>query len=173
MSFTSAIGVGTASDDERVLLELTESQPAAEILDRMNNSLPPGMRVLSVDVVPENTKSPLSELNASEYMITLRCLDGCTPDAIEQSIRDLLDAGEIRITRERDGRTKEIDLRQYLVDAGITGYHGSTIDLGVTLKSTNSGGARPLDVIQALRRSSPNLATAGIRRLRQFKCSCD
>lgn len=163
MSFGSAIGVGVTSDDERIVLDLASAENPQEVKERLNSTLPNGLQVLEAEVVPEGVKSPISSLNASEFEITV---EG-DAEEIGRAIDHLMSYEEIRIIRVREGKSKEIDIRPYLMEAGINSKDGLT-NIRVSLRSTSTGGAGPRDFVQALRDRLPNLIVRRVHRLRQF-----
>lgn len=167
MSFGSAIGVGVTSEDERILLELTDTEDPSDIRDRLNGQLPRGIQVLSVEVIPEGQKNPLSYLNASEFRIVLSCEDGCTPLAVRTAVEAMLAAETVKVAREREGNIREIDLRPYLVSADVSSEDGNIVIL-VGLSSGTSGGAGPKDFLSALNTAVPGVQVKEISRVRQF-----
>lgn len=168
MSFSGAIGVGVESEDERVMLELTEPMDPNVILDRLNARMTPDLRAVSVEAIPEGVKSPLSETNAAEYLLTLECPGECEDHSINTAIQAVLASPEVRVIRVREKGTQEVDIRPYLLSAAISCLEDRNVVIDVNLMSTNSGGARPQDFAQALERHIPGLALRRIRRIRQF-----
>lgn len=167
MSFGSAIGVGVTSDDERIVLELASNQDACDIEERLNSQLPDGLQVLETEVVSDGVKSPLSELNASQFRITLEC----DSEAINMAIEKILSSDEVRIVREREGKTKEIDIRPYISEINIVKADDRKVVIDVSLRSSDSGGASPKDFVQALRSLVSNLVVRKMHRLRHFHIS--
>ena len=161
MSFGSAVGVGVTSDDERIVLELAAHMPASDVKDALNSLLPKGMGVLEAEVLPEGVKRTPS--TGSQFRLMVR------GDALEikKAVDELLQSKELRVTRVREDRTKEIDLRPNLVEAGVTGSDGDSVTLEISLRSGDSGGARPQDFMQALEQKVPNTVLLSVHRIRQ------
>jgi radical SAM-linked protein len=168
MSFGSAVGVGVTSDDERIVLELASPMSESEMRDTLNGQLPKGLSVVAVEAVPDGVKSPIAALNASEFRMTILCGEGCDPAAVVQAVRKMNSPGELRVVREREGKTKEFDLKPYLLRADVIEYRGKRMVIEVGLKSTDSGGAGPRDFMQALSASVPNPEVEAVHRIRQF-----
>ncbi|MHB0999030.1 MAG: TIGR03936 family radical SAM-associated protein [Armatimonadota bacterium] len=165
MSFGGAIGVGVSSDDERFILELIQPVDSSEIMERLNNNLPPGLRILSAEQVPDSVKSPLTELNASDFRIIVSCAD-CSE--IETIIRQIMDSSEYKITRVRAKGSKVVDIRQYIIDIRVLECIDDIAAIYASLLSTTSGGGRPQDIIQVLSEKIPDLVLKETRRLKQY-----
>lgn len=168
MHFAGAIGVGVTSDDERIMLDLTEYEPAMEITDRLNNVLPAGLEILGAEDVPEGMKSPLARLNASEYRITLRCPAEFAAETVSAVIDELLAASEVKVVRQRDV-TKQVDIRPYILGVKVGECSLGKLVLTVELQTGSAGGARPQDLAQALSERIPGLDVDNIHRVRQFE----
>jgi radical SAM-linked protein len=168
MSFCGAIGVGVLSEDERIVITLAQPLPAETVMERLNGQIPPGMEVAGAEEVPEGTKSPLAVLNASEYSITV---SGPGTEEVESAARELFKETSVRVTRTRKDGLKEVDIRPYLLElSGIESEGGITI-ARVCLASGSTGGARPQDFVEALKKSLPDLAVKEMKRLRQYSFS--
>ncbi|MHB0913761.1 MAG: TIGR03936 family radical SAM-associated protein [Armatimonadota bacterium] len=154
MSFGQATSLGATSDDERIVVDLTRPEP--KIAEKLNRELPPGMKVLSSEVMPDGAK-PLAGLTASEFRIKF-CAD---PVALKQAVSELLAAKEVRAARIRDGRKKEIDIRPHILSAEVS-------DSEVTV-SLSSEGAGPRDFVSALAEKVSGLIVEKVHRVRQYR----
>jgi radical SAM-linked protein len=171
MSFSSAIGVGVTSDDERIVLELIHPESPSYVQKRLNAVMPKGMEVVCAKDVPEEVKSPLSKLNASEFRLTL--MSSSFPNGnVEVAINELLARPEVRIRREREGKTKEVDIRPGILEVHVSAGDGGVFVVNVSLRTGESGGVRPQDFIKALEEYVPDLSVKSIHRVRQFHVEC-
>ncbi|HEY3298645.1 MAG TPA: TIGR03936 family radical SAM-associated protein [Armatimonadota bacterium] len=168
MSFGNAIGVGVTSEDERIQLDIAVPCEPAEIMDMLNIKLPPGIQVTEAEFVQEGVKSPISRLNASEYLFTA-AKDGCTLDAVQAALAAMLASGEIRVIREKEGSRKEIDIRQYLLDASAVESEDGSIVMDISLGSGDTGGAGTRDFVKAITKLLPEIQVTSICRKRQFQ----
>ena len=161
MSFGSAVGVGVTSDDERIILELAEPMAASEVKEALNSMLPEGIEVLEAEALPEGTKRVAT--TGSQFRLIVQG----DSSAIEKAAGELLESKEIPVTRVRENRTKESDLRPNLIEARVTGSDGDSVILEIGLRSGDSGGARPQDFMQALEQKVPNIVLLSVHRVRQ------
>jgi len=168
MSFGAAIGVGVTSDDERIVLELASPMPPYEVKERLNFSLPGGIRVLDAEAVPEGVRSPLSEVRASRFRVDLACDGSCDPSEVEEAVRGLFESDEVIVTRTQKDKTKDVNIRPHLLSARVVEFDAGTISLEVDLGFSDSGGAMPRDFVQALQRRMANLSLKRIHRMQQI-----
>lgn len=168
MHMASAIGVGVTSDDERIMLDLAEREPADEIMCRLNSALPAGMEILGAEDLPEGVKSPLSRLNGAEYRITFRCPAELDERTALAKVDDLLSAEEVKVVRKR-GETKEFDIRPFILGVEAGECSGGRLVLTARLQSGSSGGARPQDLAEALADRIPGLDVEKIHKLRSLE----
>jgi radical SAM-linked protein len=162
MSFGSAVGVGVTSDDERIILELAEPMAASEVKEALNSMLPGGIEVLKAEALPEGTKRIVT--TGSQFRLTVQG----DSSAIEKAVGELLESKEIPVTRVRENRTKQTDLRPNLIEARVTGSDGDSVALEIGLRSGDSGGARPQDFMQALQQKVPNIVLLSVHRIKQL-----
>lgn len=168
MSFGSAVGVGTTSDDERILLSLAKDEPAEAIMERLNENLPEGIEVLSAEEVPNDARSPLAGLNASEFRLSFECGDECSAEALEQAAKRMLEFESIPILRERAGKQKRLDLRPLLTDVRVVCRSNGCVLIEIVLKSEEGVGARPQDFVQALQEELPGIEIRAVHRICQL-----
>ncbi|HNQ24629.1 MAG TPA: TIGR03936 family radical SAM-associated protein [Phycisphaerae bacterium] len=147
--------VGVASDDEALLIELTQGVEPAEALHRLRAQLPAGMELLAVEVLkPQDVLQPESV----RYRLDL---PDQPPSDLPQRVRDFLASDIVEVQRENPkargiGR---INVRRYLAALSLT-------DGGVEfdLRWTPQGTARPVEIAQVLG-FEPDSVTHRIRRL--------
>ncbi len=169
MSFARAVGVGVTSDDERIVLELATPEEPQIIKERLNSQLPAGIEVLSVESVPAGEKSPLVGLNASEFRITATCAVELDARTAAARVDELLAAGQVNVVRKRRTETREVDIRPYILGIDVAECSTGRLVLTARLQSGDSGGARPQDLVAALRNLAPDLGVERIHRVRQYK----
>lgn len=111
MSFAAPLGVGTTSLGEYFDMELTETVPTTEIVNRLNATMVEGFRVLSARQVEDGKASKaMSLVAAADYLVEFR--DGKEPDVHWQTkIEEFLAQPQILVTKKTKRSEKEVDLR--------------------------------------------------------------
>ena len=168
MSFGGAVGVGVSSDDERFIVELLEPVDASEIMNNLNSNLPSGLQVLSAESVPDGVKSPVGKLNASDFEITITTSD---MPAVRELIASILQSDDYKVTRAKANESKVVDIRPYIIDIKVSDNVDGSAVINASFKSTNSGGGRPQDIIQALCGTISDIQILDIKRIRQYEAS--
>ncbi|MBZ0220774.1 MAG: TIGR03960 family B12-binding radical SAM protein [Candidatus Methylomirabilis sp.] len=147
LSFGQPLPVGIESMDEYMDMELSGKTDPAGLVESLNREMPEGIRFLSASSLP--LKLPLPSGIMTEYIITLK--DGplgldIDSERIDGFLRDFLSRDSIPVSIEKEGRTRDIDLRP-LVD-GLSRIDGLTLRL--TLKKASGASVRPHDVLACL-----------------------
>ncbi|HHV78715.1 MAG TPA: DUF2344 domain-containing protein [Firmicutes bacterium] len=141
LSFADALPVGMVSRAEWLDVHLKASVDPAEAKRRLGASLPAGVRVLELFVIPDNLPPLTSLLEAVTYEATVRLRD--CPDH-GKLIQHFLRQEEIRVERPSRG---VIDVKGSLLD-----LRGEVRDGKLIVYMTTSGEktVRPEPVIRAL-----------------------
>jgi uncharacterized protein (DUF2344 family) len=188
MTFGPALALGMAADEEVVDIDVVlprsredlaglisgEERAAmgAELVERIRNAAPPGLAIVSGQLLaPDATKLP-KLIEAADYAVAL---DPEQIEAAQDTLARRLAEPELTVTRavhkkKRGGKRrpprrgeapkeKVIDVREYLMDASVA--DGA---LTFRLRVGNDGGVRPREVVQALLETS--VADHRMRRTR-------
>ena len=70
-SLASALGVGVVSYAEFCEIELAEPMTAEEAAEKMQKTLPRGIRILAADVTATNAPALMAEAGGADYRVTL------------------------------------------------------------------------------------------------------
>ena len=113
MSFGNPLGLGMTSSAEYMDIELLEEIPSIEGINRLNNEMVPGIKILSFRYLPDKAKNAMSATWASSYKIEL---NDKIKEAIEnmsdisQSIDEFMSQKECIITKKTKKSTRELDI---------------------------------------------------------------
>ncbi len=135
--FPLALALGTESQIEPMDIALLENIPDDELMKRMNEVLPEGLKIMSVS-------KPLHEhldINKSVYVIEIET--SATPSQTKEKFLEFINAETVEISkRHRDKKTKKISYRQIDVKEHIELLDISTTDEStiLTLKLSTSAG---------------------------------
>ena len=94
MSFGNPLGLGMTSSAEYMDIELLEEIPSIEGINRLNNEMVPGIKILSFRYLPDKAKNAMSATEASSYKISLS-------DKLQAELGDMTNISH-RITRDLD-----------------------------------------------------------------------
>jgi radical SAM-linked protein len=177
ISYAGGAPTGVASEAEYLSLALTSREAAAQVRERLNETLPDGIDV--IDVMddadgPAGDHTVLGALEASQWRVVL---PGVEPAAAERAVASFLARSEAPVERLTDKGVRRLDARAAVVTldvrepadpdggqrAAVTGVQDCAILRMVVLHMAPA--VRPDDVLTALREqhglvpSSPPITT--------------
>jgi len=124
ISFHSALPVGMESLDESLEIRLHETLSLPVIRERLNQQLPPGIRITAVaDVTEEQGRSAI---RATHYEVRW---SGVPPQ--EADLKKFQESESFPIVRRgKDGEEQVIDVRAIVLSMSLPGPHGVNLVLG-------------------------------------------
>ena len=142
MIFALPLGVGIESDCEVLYLDTSRWYKTAELQQRLEASLPSGMRVLKVDLASPHATPVPREVT---YVATVPESKEEADKGITRKIEAFLHSQSVEIERVREERVVRIDLRPY-----VSALEATSEGIRLRIKVTPKGTARPEEVLRAL-----------------------
>ena len=144
LSICQPLSVGMTGLGEYFDLELTETIAIDEYINKLNNSLPAGIRILKAVSIPTNSKSLQAIINTAIYRIKMKFTNNIDPEKI---ITDFINREKIKVTRKRRNKKDRIvNLEPMLYNIDIC----SPYKWDFTVSTGSSGNVRPSEIIRAL-----------------------
>lgn len=153
LTFASALSTGITGAAEPAVLELTEALPPAEIFTRLNGALPPGIRIQDCTSIPDaGMRDLLNSYDRAEYTAVCALRAETDLAQLEQAIAALLAQTTLPITREREGRTKVVDIRPfvYLLEPVSPSIVDQRLTLRMIVGIGEGNNVKPGEVVAAL-----------------------
>ena len=172
LAFASALSTGITGKAEPALLELVETAVPQNVLERMNEALPPGIRIHDCAEISEaDAKDLIHSFDRAEYEVICACTEHLTAEQMQTALEALLAQPQIEITREREGRTRTADIRPFLFDLHLVpeSLGNARLSLRMAVSLGESGMARPSEIIAALAQKLPGLSLRRAQRVRVFQ----
>jgi radical SAM-linked protein len=143
-----ALPAGMTSDAELVAVFFERKLEAEELKARLNAQLPPAFHIHTAWAIPPyKKKQTLGDIDTAEYEVRVKGPVGA--EELERRIVGLLSQETIPLTRQREKKTQQIDLRPLILGLSASEGEGSAL-IKMTLRTGSSGGARPLEVLEQL-----------------------
>jgi len=147
--FATALPVGMESLTEIVDMECEGKTTPLEVMERLNQTLPPGVEIMDAEEVP--LFFHLSSLpHSSVYWMPL---DHLLPkeEAIPK-IKKALDKKEFFVHQERDGKKRSVDIRPLIEKMEIKENSGEDSSWGVelVLRRVTGRTAKPIEIVEAI-----------------------
>lgn len=118
MSFAAPLGVGIESCGEYLDLEVLSMSSAEEMKEALNQVMVEGVKVLSVNILPEQAKNAMASVAAASYQIHLKQGSFSIPDLTE-SVASFYAQDQIPYTKETKKSVLEIDLKQGIYEMHV------------------------------------------------------
>lgn len=169
LGFASALSTGITGEAERASLELTDAQPADSVAARLNETLPPGLRIGECrEITDSEAKALLNAYTVADYAVICRSTADATEAEAQAAIEQLLAQPRISIVREREGRTKVVDIRPNLHSLSLRprSLANERLTLDMRVSQGSDGTARPQEVAGTLSGFLPGLAVRRMHRVR-------
>ena len=111
LSIAQPLSVGVSSNGEYMDIVLTEEMDTEELLGRLNENLPKGIRFLEATAIPiiEHVKrvpQAMALTDAARYTIKIKCKDSAK---MEESLRELLEHDEFITVKKSKKGEKTVD----------------------------------------------------------------
>lgn len=148
MSFASALSLGVPSQGEYMDLELEKPVVIGEVLERLNQVLPSGIKALAVEELGERKEPAMAQVEAASYQIEGKSLLN------QEKWQDILDRfpkqKEILIERDTKKGLREVDIAPFLLNIQLSQLEGEIFTLYLMVRAGSKGNLRPQEVLQAL-----------------------
>jgi radical SAM-linked protein len=143
ISFPSALALGVEGLDEVVEIELARPLPATDLLDRLRGDDQPGLRIRSVQRLPDRFGK--AHLQSADYVISLP--DNANLAETADAIGRLM--AESTVTVRRKNKDLSVSVPHQIAELSLHDRH-----LHLTLNASDTASLRPIDVLELLGGSS-------------------
>lgn len=152
LSIAMPLSVGVASDYELMDFDLAEDDttPIDAICERLNASLPDGVRVLSCY---ENGRK-LKELQYLKACLILE-YDSGVPDGLPQNLQSLFERPALQVEKRGKNGSTETDIAPMIRDIAVSLQDANTVLLTCNVSAQNPT-LNPLLLVEAIRRYLPD-----------------
>ncbi len=147
--FATALPVGMESLSEIVDMECEGEIALPEVVEKLNQSLPPGIQVMEAEEIPlffHRSSLP----NWSVYRIPLG--PPLSREEASLKIKDALNKKELFIHQERDGKKRSVDVRGLIERMEVKEALREKPEWGVELVLRRTGGrtAKPIEIVRTV-----------------------
>jgi radical SAM-linked protein len=172
--FASALSTGVTGAAEPAMLELTDEREPEEVARSLNAVLPEGIRIRSCERLPDaGARDRIGAIDRGEYRVLCACPPETTRMQMADAIERVLTQPEILVTRQREGRSREVNIRPLIHSLGLApdsfaGLPPGRVAISLVIALTDSGTGRPGEVVETLAGLVPGLALRRCHRVRLF-----
>ena len=144
ISFAAALPVGCTSKHEEMEVMLSPARAIDEVKTQLEQALPPGITLVSIEEMPLNAPALQMQLQASEFEITVKQTEAI--GTLADRVQAFLSATEVM----RDRRGKVYNLRPLVESLEIVATGDQAVKIRTRLQATPEGTGRPDEVAAAL-----------------------
>lgn len=149
ISFGSALAVGVEGEREYVDIELEQDLDLKEIIGRLQEQLPGGIRLIDVRVISQGAKALMAVLNAASYRITVPMGLPVSEERLQEGISAWLGREHVPYARYSKKGRVEKDIRPWV--KVLTGHiQGDEAVFELEVEVGNQGSVRAEEVIASL-----------------------
>ncbi|MHB1653656.1 MAG: TIGR03936 family radical SAM-associated protein [Desulfitobacteriaceae bacterium] len=150
LAFGSALAVGVEGEREYVDIELRQDMDIGEVLGRLQEQLPSGIRLLEGRVFAPGTKALMAVLNSASYRIRVPMALPIHAERLADGIHEWLSREHVAYSRySKKGRTDK-DIRPWVKHLAGE-IKGDEVVLELEVEVGNSGSVRPEEIVASLR----------------------
>jgi len=150
ISFGFALAVGTEGEREYVDVDLRQDMDLGEILARVQEQLPPGIRLLQGRVLDQGAKSLMAILNAASYRIRVPMALPIQAERLQEAVSAWLAREHVTYSRYSKKGPTDKDIRPWIKQ--LEGkVQGDEVIFELEVEMGNSGSVRPEEVLASLR----------------------
>ena len=150
ISFGFALAVGTEGEREYVDIDIQRDMDLGDALGRIQEQLPPGIRLLQGRVLTQGAKPLMAVLNAASYRIRILMALPILPERLDEAVGDWLAREHVVYSRFTKKGPTDKDIRPWV--KRLEGkVHGDEIIFELEVEMGNAGSVRPEEVLASLR----------------------
>ena len=150
ISFGFALAVGTEGEREYVDIDLQREMELGEVLGRIQEQLPPGIRLLQGRVLTLGAKPLMAVLNAASYRMRVLMALPIAEERLQEAVGAWLAREHVNYSRYSKKGPTDKDIRPWVkrLEGEI---HGDEIVFDLEVEMGNAGSVRPEEVLASLR----------------------
>lgn len=150
ISFGFALAVGTEGEREYVDIDIQQDMDLGEVLGRIQEQLPPGIRLLEGRVLNQGCKPLMAVLNAASYRIHVLMALPISTERLQEAVTDWLARKHVTYSRYSKKGPTDKDIRPW-VKRLAGDVQGDEIIFDLEVEIGNAGSVRPEEVLASLR----------------------
>ncbi len=152
ISFSAPLSVGVSSEGEYLTVELIEKVNVNEFMDKMNETVPKGIRFLSCKYIKPKSAALMSLTEFSNYVMKFKTSDDYSQKEIEDKINEFMDRKEIIYKKvSKKNRVKEINIRKQIKTLFLLTVDNSEVILKATVATGSKGNLKPEVLVNKLK----------------------
>lgn len=144
ITFAAPLGLGVTSEGEYFDAEMHSVTTSADMVERLNQTMVPGMEVKSVVALKEGAKTAMAVVAGSDYLISIRdgYLDGVDFFSKAQAFYEQAEIPVIKVSKTKE---TELDIKPFIYALEVRGDQ-----LYLLLSTGSTDNVKPELVLEAM-----------------------
>lgn len=151
MSFGAPLSVGVASLAEYLDMQLAEEVPLKELVHKLNQYLPSGIRVLGAVALPDKFKSAMALITHARYSIVAWTKEVHCSE-MKQKLSDFMKQGSIiakKTQPKKNFQIKEFDIKPMIIEMNLEKCEDHKLYFNCLLASGSKANLKPEILMEA------------------------
>jgi radical SAM-linked protein len=151
LGFCFPLAVGLAGSNEYMDIELDRVLSSAKIINTLNSSLPPGLKVTGCCRLEDKTPPLMAAMERSLYLLKIEGIDLPPVEAVQRCMDSVMKLSEAPVSRvKKDGRQVLFDIRPGLLSLSAREDKGRIL-VEAEVMSGSRFNVRPEEVVSVMR----------------------
>ena len=147
ITFASALSTGACGKREIMDVTMAEEVSPEEFLDKMNQAMPPELRLSEARVLDQKHPALMASLRAAKYDLLIR--DPGQAEKLSSAVSHMMSRETVMAMRKTKTALKECDIKPLIYELKAEGKH-----INATLMLTEREACKPGMLIEALAREA-------------------
>lgn len=146
ITFSLPLSIGVTSDSEFVDIDFEDGVKDSEIMERLNNNLPPDMRILHVGDINDSA----NDIVSAKYQVKIIS----NKSIADEKVKEFFDMSEYTIMKKTKKRGEQpVNLMDFIIDYNITEHtesnEGSILQMELVLSAGGQKNLKPEIAVKA------------------------
>ncbi|MCG8538895.1 MAG: TIGR03936 family radical SAM-associated protein [Clostridia bacterium] len=151
ISFAAPLAVGVSSEGEYLTVEIEEKIDSNDFQKKLNMELPKGIKFIKCKYVDTKTKSLMSIVEDSTYVVKCYTQRDYQYNEISRILEKFLQRNEIFYEKVgKKNKVRTVDIRKHIKEAIILALEDKEIIFKITTSTGSQGNLKPEIVIEKL-----------------------
>ena len=164
VALLSALSLGATASAEVVAIRLRLGDDFIGVINRLNVSLPEGLKVYDVNTIRDTFKPPA--VTAGEFSLHVEVPDSCSATDIRKAIDGIMAKESILVRREKKNNVKTVDLRKGIMTLELNEEIANGCCEIKTVVAHGEYTPRPSEIAEIVGQDIPGLQLTAVHRNR-------
>lgn len=163
ISFGPPLPLGISSISEYLDIKLKKEIKAEELLEKLNQVLPQGLKILQAKILPSPADSLVKVIDRATYIITLKVKEKLLNSGnknqedefkelskeMDKNVKRFVNLEEIIVEKQTKNGIKMVNIKPLILDIKVQKFQNPILEFNLDLKIGQQGNLNPRYVVKA------------------------